>query len=50
MGNKYFRTLYKIPMNMSIGNSNGKHRQNISVGDCGIGGKFFATLGKIPMA
>jgi len=34
--------------NISIGNSNGKYRRNISVGDCGMGGNFFATLGKIP--
>jgi hypothetical protein len=34
----------------SVGNSNGKHRQNISVDNCGMGGNFFATLGKIPKA
>jgi hypothetical protein len=34
----------------SVGNSNGKHRRNISVGNCGMGGNFFATLGKIPTA
>jgi len=50
MGNKYFRTLYKIPTDMSAGNCNGKHRRNIFVGDCGMGGNFCATLGKIPTA
>jgi len=34
----------------SVDNSNGKHRRNISVGNCGMGGNFFATLGKIPTA
>jgi hypothetical protein len=34
----------------SVGNSNGKHQQNISVGNCGMGGNFFATLGKISTA
>jgi len=32
----------------SVGNNNGKHRQNIFVGNCGIGGNCLATLGKIP--
>jgi len=50
MGGKYLRTLCKIPMEYSVGNSNGKHRWNISVGDCGMGGNFFATLGKISTA
>jgi hypothetical protein len=35
---------------MSAGNCNGKHRRNIFVGDCGMGGNFCATLGKIPTA
>jgi hypothetical protein len=30
----------------SVGNSNGEHRRNISVGNCGMSGNFFATLGK----
>jgi len=32
----------------SVGNSNGKHRWNMSVGNCGMGGNCLATLGKIP--
>jgi ribosome biogenesis protein Nip4 len=34
----------------AVNNSNGKHRRNISVSNCGIDGNFFATLGKIPTA
>jgi hypothetical protein len=33
-----------------VGNSNGKHRRNMSVGNCGMGGNCLATLGKIPTA
>ena len=34
----------------SVGNSNGKHRRNISVGNCGMGGNCLANLGYIPTA
>jgi hypothetical protein len=40
----------KYRRNISVGNSNGKYRRNISVGDCGMGGNFFASLGKISTA
>ena len=36
-----FRQIY------TVGNSNGEYRRNISIGDCGMGGNFFATLDKI---
>jgi len=39
-----------LHLDQGVGNINGKHLWNISVGDCGMGGNFFATLGKIPTA
>ena len=42
--------LCQIPTDISVGNCNGKHRRNIYVGNCGMGGNCLATLGKIPTA
>jgi hypothetical protein len=38
----------KYRRNLSVGNINGKNRRNNTIGDCGMGGNIFATLGKIP--
>jgi hypothetical protein len=37
----------KYQRNISVDNSNGNHRQNVSGGNCGMGGNCFVTLGKI---
>jgi hypothetical protein len=39
--------LYQIPTDISVGNGNGNHRRNISVGNCGMGGNCLAPLGTI---
>jgi hypothetical protein len=37
----------KYQRNISVDNSNGNHRQNVSGGNCGMDGNCFVTLGKI---
>ena len=40
----------KYQRNKSVGNSRGKYRRNVSIGDCGTARNFFSNLGKIPTA
>jgi hypothetical protein len=40
----------KYQWNIFVDNSNGNYQQNVSGGNCGMGGNCFVTLSKIPTA